>query len=106
VDSILEVDVAKRTLTMILLCLTLVSASMAMAPAASAAPEDPDLPCEIFAPPYGYPCGVAEAAILFVWDQAGNVVPFVQAVVDEADETADAAYHTASCTVNPDDPDC
>jgi hypothetical protein len=43
---------------------------------------------------------------LFVWGQAGNVVPFVEAAVDEADEAANAVYHTASCTINPDDPEC
>jgi hypothetical protein len=102
-----EVDVARRTLTVILLCLTLVGASMAMAPAANAAVGPPNIPCEVlFVPPYDYPCNTAEATVVFVWDQAGNVWPFVESVGDEVDETVDETYHTVSCTVNPDDPDC
>ena len=98
---------ARRKLTMILLCLMMVGTSMAMAPTASAAVEPPDIPCEVlFAPPYDYPCNTAESTVVFVWDQAGNVWPFVESVVDEADETADGVYHTVSCTVNPDDPEC
>lgn len=97
---------ARRKLTMILLCLTMVGGSMAMAPTANAAVEDPDLPCEAFARPYDYPCGVAEQTAVFVWNQATGVLPFAEALVDEADELADAVYHTASCTVNPDDPEC
>jgi hypothetical protein len=65
-----------------------------------------DLPCEAFAPPYDFPCLVAEGAINFVIETAKGVGPFVEEVGDDVDEIADNAYHTVSCTVNPDDPDC
>ena len=98
---------ARRKLTTILLCLTVVGATATVAPPAHAADTaDPSLPCEAFRPPYDYPCGVAQATVDFVWGQAGGAGQFVDDVVDDADAIADAVYHTASCTVNPDDPDC
>lgn len=97
----------RRKLSTAVLCLTMAGASMAVAPAAHAAdPPDPNLPCEAFAPPYDYPCGVAQATVDFVLGQAGGAGQFVNDVVDDVDEIADTVYHTVSCTVNPDDPDC
>ena len=98
----------RRKLSTVVLCRTVIGASMAVSPSASAADLDsPDLHCEqTFNPPYDYPCNAAQAGIDFAWGQAGGVGPFVNAVVDEADNLADTVYRTVSCTVNPDDPDC
>ena len=98
----------RRRLARILLGVAVIGAAMTATPSAGATEVGPpDLPCEsAFSPPFDYPCNTAEAAIGFVWDQAGNVYPFVEEVGDAADEIADNTYHTVSCTVNPDDPDC
>lgn len=65
-----------------------------------------DLPCEVFARPYDYPCWVANGAVNFVEQTVAGLGPFVEVVGDEVDEAADNAYRTVSCTVNPDDPEC
>jgi hypothetical protein len=74
--------------------------------AAPASAQPADLPCEVFKDPYGYPCGVAEGALIFVDETLSGLWPFVEQVGDEADEAVDNAYHLVSCTVNPDDPEC
>lgn len=89
----------------ILLASALIGGSLFVS-AAPAAAQPADLPCEVFRPPYDYPCSVAEGAIVFVDETVSGLWPFVEQVGDEVDETADNAYHLVSCTVNPDDPDC
>lgn len=61
-----------------------------------------DLPCEIFAYPYGYPCGTAEDVVRFALTEAGDAAEFVVAVRDEAGGVVFRAY----CTVFPNQPEC
>lgn len=89
----------------ILLASALIGGSLFMG-AAPAAAQPTNVQCEVFRPPYDYPCWVAVGAINFVDETVSGLWPFVEQVGDEVDEVADTAYHTASCAVNPDDPDC
>ncbi|MDQ3981631.1 MAG: hypothetical protein M3271_03000 [Actinomycetota bacterium] len=90
----------------ILLTSIVIGGSLIVATAPPAAAQ-PDIPCEaLFRPPYDYPCHVAEGAVVFVIETVRGLGPFVEEVGDDVDEIADNTYHTVSCTVNPDDPEC
>ena len=73
-----------------------------MAAPASAQPVAVNLPCEVFAEPYGYPCGVAEQTSNFAIQQAFGAVDFVLALRDEVGETAFRVY----CIAFPNQPEC
>jgi hypothetical protein len=61
-----------------------------------------DLPCEVFADPYGYPCQTAEDTYRFVAAEAGDALRFVLGVRDEVGEVVFDAY----CTAFPNQPEC
>ena len=80
--------------------LALTAVPLGAAPAA--AQPAPNLPCEVFADPYDYPCGAAESTINFAIGQAGDAVEFVVAVRDEVGGIVFRAY----CTAFPNQPEC
>ncbi|HEV2756001.1 MAG TPA: hypothetical protein VG318_09530 [Actinomycetota bacterium] len=79
----------------------LVAVPVAATPAA-AQPVAVNLPCEVFADPYDYPCGVAEQTSNFAIQQAWGAVDFVTELRDEAGEVAFRVF----CTAFPNHPAC
>jgi hypothetical protein len=90
----------------ILLASALIGGSLFVGAAPALAQPTTAVRCELFRPPYDYPCWVAVGAVNFVVETVGGLGPFVEEVGDDVDETVDNAYDTVSCTVNPDDPEC
>lgn len=91
----------KRTIAVSAATAALFAGPLAAAPA-SAQPVSVNLPCEVFADPYDYPCGAAESTANFAIGQAWDAIDFVVAIRDEAGEVVFRAY----CTVFPNQPEC
>lgn len=91
----------KRTLAVSAATAALFAGPLGAAPA-SAQPVSVELPCEVFADPYGYPCGVAESTANFAIVQAWGAIEFVGEVRDEAGEVVFRAY----CIAFPNQPEC
>jgi hypothetical protein len=77
----------------------LVGGPLAAAPARA---QTADLPCEVFARPYDYPCGAAERTINVAFAEAARAVQFVSDVRDEAGEVVFRVY----CLAFPNQPEC
>ena len=78
------------------------AALMAGPLAAVPAQAQVNLPCEVFARPYDYPCGAAERTANFAVGEAGNALTFVSAIRDEAGEVVFRVY----CIAFPNQPEC
>lgn len=70
--------------------------------AAPAQAQELDLPCEVFARPYDYPCGAAENTGNFALGEARRALQFVSDVRDELGETVFRVY----CIAFPNQPEC
>lgn len=81
--------------------IALVAIPVAATPA-SAQPVAVQLPCEVFADPYDYPCVVAEQTSNFAIQQAWGAVEFVFDLRDEVGEVAFRVF----CTAFPTHPAC
>lgn len=93
----------KRTLAVSAATAALFAGPMGAAPA-SAQPTTiaVDLPCEIFADPYGYPCQTAEDTYRFAAAEVRDALLFVYGVRDQVGDVVFDAY----CTVFPNQPEC
>ena len=91
----------KRTLAVSAATAALIAGPLGAAPA-SAQPVAVDLPCEVFARPYDYPCGAAESTANFAIGQAWGAIDFVTEVRDEAGEVVFRVY----CIAFPNQPEC
>ena len=82
----------------------LAAAALTAVPLGATAQAQPtaNLPCEIFADPYDYPCGAAESTISFAIGQANDAVQFVADLRDEAGEVVFRVY----CIAFPNQPEC
>lgn len=90
----------KRSLVAAAITAALVAGPMSAAPAQ--AQVGVDLPCEVFADPYDYPCGAAESTANFALGQVGDAMVFVIEVRDEAGRIVFTVY----CRVFPNQPEC